>query len=391
VADFREILVGKKDLVIDRVPLATCPITGEILGNALVSYKADQKPLGKIDWQRKLTTQRPRQTCSATLIVGGATAHENLHWCLASIMRVADELVVADCGITDEARRILAQYDARIVPGGNPLTEGFEVPRNLSLDACRSDWALMIDTDERLQSASSLWPYLRENIYQTYAIRQHHFAIDAGWKPDMPGRLFRRRPDDQGRTMRIFGKLHEHPEFGVNLGAGRAIVLHNVNIAHVGYLEQATRAERFVRNLPLLQFDLESYPDRKLGLLVLCRDSIIQAKWLLLISGQDPSQPGVAMGSQQIANLCRDVVRVWERVFMEDGSAMTVESMEHYHEACRMLGTDVVADGALSVQRQGVGGGVGPGSLHFASVDHYQKYMAAKLKAAVTPLSGDGF
>jgi hypothetical protein len=391
VGDLRDVLHGKASLIIDRVPNGTCPVSGEILGFTVASYTADQKSLGQLDWSRKLTMHRPRQTLSVTMIVGGATAHETLHWCLASVMPAADELVVADCGITPEARRILEQHDARIVPGSNPLSEGFETPRNLSLAACREDWALMIDSDERLLSAATMWPYLRENCYHTYAIPQHHFAVDSNWKPDMPGRLFRRRPDEEGRTLRVIGKLHEHPEFAPNAGAGRAIVMHNVRIAHVGYLEQAIRAERFVRNLPLLQRDLEAYPDRKLGLLVLCRDSVIQAKWLTLISGRDPNQPGCALGNAQVANLCRDVVRVWERAFMADDSHMSNESMEHYHEACKMLGTDVVANAGISVQRQGIGGSVGNGAQHFASIEHFEAYMAGRLKAAVAPLSGDGF
>ena len=53
-------------------------------------------------------------------------------------------------------------------------------------------------------------------------------------------------------------------------------------------------------------------------------------------------------------------------------------------------GMDVVADG-LSVQRQGVGVPVGPTAVHFASVDHYQRWISRSTKAATAPLIGAGF
>jgi hypothetical protein len=69
---------------------------------------------------------------------------------------------------------------------------------------------------------------------------------------------------------------------------------------------------------------------------------------------------------------------------------MAGESMEHYHDACRLLGTDVVADG-LAVQRQGVGAPVGPGAVHFATVEHYRRWLASRTKAATEPLVGAGY
>lgn len=394
VSDFRDLFGHKPGFILDIMPLATCPVSGEILGNTVVSYVADQTAPGQISWQRKLTTQRPRQTLAATMIVGGATAHETLHWCLTPVMDVADELIVADCGITPETKRILDQYGARIIKAPSPLAEGFEVPRNATLAQARTDWVLMIDSDERLVAPAALWRYLRENVHQTYALEQHHFAVDAQWKPDMPGRVFRRRPDGRGRHLRFFGKLHEHAEFGINEGAGNSIVLRDVRIAHVGYIEQTIRANRFIRNLPLLKADLEAYPDRKLGLLVLCRDSLIQAKWLCLISGIDHTQPGCAMRLPQAAHLCRDVVQVWERVFMEDASGMSHEALEHYHEACRMLGTEVVGDVAPVLQRQGIGSSHGHAvtkGAHFASVEHWRRYQLAQIDATTAALQGAGF
>ena len=239
VADLRDILKGKGELAIERVPLSTCPVSGEILGNAVISFAVNHEPLGQIDWGRKLATHRPRQTLSASLICGGERAQETLHWCLNFHPR--------DRG-RDRHRR--HRHDRRgaphrravltsgSCPGESPLRIGFAAARNIGLAHCRGDWVLMIDTDERLCTGTALWRYLRENVYHSYATPQMHFAIDAAWKPDLPGRVFRRGPGEDGRVLQFFGLLHEHAEFAINGGAGRAVALNDVVLAHVGYITQ---------------------------------------------------------------------------------------------------------------------------------------------------------
>ena len=86
------------------------------------------------------------------------------------------------------------------------------------------DWVLWIDTDERLMDPERVPKYLRANIFNGYSIRQHHFACDTAFKPDLPVRLFRRGPQG-GKTMRFFGMIHEHPELGLNEGPGLTVVL----------------------------------------------------------------------------------------------------------------------------------------------------------------------
>src|SRR5262249_20927498 len=156
------------------------------------------------------------------------------------------------------ARRIAQQYQARMVPGIDPKIEGFERARNLALDTVSSDWCLWIDTDENLVGAEVLAKYLRENVYHAYGVRQHHFSCDSAMPTDIPVRLFRRR-EYRGRALRFWGAIHEHPELALNEGVGPVIALRDVHIAHVGYLAESTRRERFVRNQPLLELDQARY------------------------------------------------------------------------------------------------------------------------------------
>lgn len=382
----------KPSLVMSLAPSQVCPVSGSMLGNMIWHYKADHVPLQPLDWKRKLTMQRPRQTLSATMLLGGANDHDNLHWCLKPVAALSDEIVVGDTGMSDEARRILLQYPGvRIIPGvPSPLRAGFDVARNLVLDHCREDWALMIDADEHLLTPPSVTRYLRENIYSSYAMPQFHFAVDAQWKPDLPGRLFRRRPDEKGRTIRFVGRLHEHPEFGVNQGAGQAVLLHDVRIAHVGYIEQANRAGRYMRNLPLLHMDMTVHPGRELIRLVMCRDSMIQAKYLMAIAGMPLDTPGIANQHPEASHLCRDVIGLFEQTFLDNSNGMAGEALEFYGEACKFLGTEVRAEG-LAVQRQGVGQPVGTGAAWFATVDHYKRWMARSVRAATESLELPGF
>lgn len=389
--DLVDMFVKKPSLVMNIAPMAVCPVTGSILGNTVLHYKADHAPLLPLDWERKLSMQRPRQTLSACMILGGINDSDNLHWCLKPVAQVADEIVIGDTGMTDEARRIALQYPGvRIIEGvPSPMAVGFDIARNLVLDHCREDWVLMVDADEHLLAPNTVWRYLRENIYHSYAMAQHHFAVDAQWKPDLPGRLFRRRPDPEGRVVRFVGRLHEHPEFGVNKGAGTALLLQDVRLAHVGYIEQANRAQRYVRNLPLLKLDMDTHPDRELIRLIMLRDSMIQAKYLLQMSGV-PLEPGAATRVEQSANLCRDVIGIFDATFCDLPSGMADEAIGFYNEACQLLGTEVRAEG-LSVNRQGVGRPVGPQAAWFATVDHYRRWMARSVKAATENLETPGF
>lgn len=385
MADLQDLLRGKAGLVIDQQVSGVCPVTGLALGNSFVAYQADHKPLGSIDWTRKLSLQRPRQTVSVCMMVGGPASHHTLHWCLDSVRPFADEIVVADCGMTEEARRIADSHGAKRFPHASPLEVGFEVPRNAALDRCVMDWVLMIDADERLISSTSLWRYLRENALHTYAIRQCHFSVDAVWPPDMPGRLFRRRPERAtGKTMRFWGMLHEHAELEVNQGCGASLALPDVALAHVGYLDNLTRMHRFQRNLPLLQRDFVAYPNRKLMRLIVMRDTMIQARALLAGTYQRPPDAfGAAAGLPDVSQLCTDVVRTFEEFFLDEEGTMATTASEFYHEACKLLGSQLMADVRVLIARDGVGQ-MSPQAQPFASVEHIQRRAKAVLAAGVS-------
>jgi glycosyltransferase involved in cell wall biosynthesis len=199
-------------------------------------------------------------------------AEGTLHRCLKSVRPWVDELIVCDTGSSDSTREIARQY----ADGVKEIdwTDDFGEARNRSMEGAKGDWILWIDADEYLVGGEQLGKYLRANMYNGYVIRQHHQALDAEFKPDVPVRLFR-----NNRGIKFYGVIHEHPEEALNEGIRPAVILSDVHIVHDGYITEKVRRERFLRNLPMLLKDREKYPQRRLGLVFLARDYIHLARY----------------------------------------------------------------------------------------------------------------
>jgi len=211
-----------------------------------------------------------RQTVSVCMIVKDAQG--TLYRCLDSVKPIADEIIVCDTGSKDRTVEIAREYTDQVYE--IPWDDDFASARNRGVERATKDWVLWIDADEHLIGAENLPKYLRENMYRGYVVRQHHHAIDAQFKPDVPVRLFR-----NGMGIRFYGCVHEHPETGLNEGVKPAVILSDVHIMHDGYVTEAVRRGRFLRNLPMLLKDRKRHPERRLGLVFLARDYIHLARY----------------------------------------------------------------------------------------------------------------
>lgn len=373
------------------------PITCEPLGWWVVQYLVTPESrgvVGAIDMERKLWLQRPRQTLSAA-IIAGANCEETLHWCLRSLVNLADEVVIVDCGMTDEARRIVDTYqwqefpldangrprldlrgqrnflNIRVVPGVDPKVEGFETPRNIALEHCTQDWVLWIDTDEKLLQPERLHKYLRENVFQGYSIRQHHFAVDTAFDPDMPVRLFR----NNGK-LKFFGMIHEHPEAELNKGPGLTITISDVHIPHVGYLIESGRQIRFHRNLPMLNADIAKYPDRLLQKHFIIRDHMLLCSYELQQNG------GVV--TEQIKARCEEVIRMYREHFLGKGHFTSVDPLSYYSQAASLLG--IGFDTVFQVSADKVDAKPnGALKARFASTEDFVVEMTRRVKDTARP------
>src|SRR3990167_6929525 len=175
--DLWDMFGTKPDYAVSSAAIYPNATTGEMTGYYFITFRADHKPLGRIDMARKLRLQRPRETVSAS-IIAWRNAEQTLGWCLSSIQPFVDEIVIADTGLSDLGRTIASHYGARLIPGSDPLKTGVEKPRNEALAQCRMDWVFWIDTDEKLLGGTSLMKYLRHNQWNGFFFKKHNFFTD---------------------------------------------------------------------------------------------------------------------------------------------------------------------------------------------------------------------
>lgn len=375
VHDIREMLKGKKNVRVASLPAWASPETGELLGWWVIRWQKTEGEHGAhpIDLYRKLWLQAPRQSVSAN-IMAGPGSEDSLHWCLKSLQTVADETVIVNCGLGEEALRILAQYEkfnVRVVPGADPKQVGFETPRNMGLPHCHGQFILWIDTDEKLVRPDNLTKYLRHNVFAGYSIKQHHFAVDTTFDPDMPVRVFRR-----SSGAKWFGMIHEHPEKALNEGVGLSLLIPEVNIAHVGYLEEGGRQMRFLRNAPLLEMDKQKYPNRLLQKTFIMRDNMIRIGYELRRNGGIVTEP--------MRELAREVRDLWRAHFKGKTLLLASDPLDYYTQALEILGEGFAAGLHVSAGKdQAPINGVK--RARFADMDDFEAHILAQARDVAAP------
>ena len=112
-------------------------------------------------------------------------------------VRFAEEVVLVDGGSTDDSTRIAEEFGARFFVRRNSMQ--LNINKNFGLDQSRSEWVLILDTDERIpaQLALEIERQISEGSYDGYYItRRNYFGrrwlAHGGWYPDRVLRLFRR-------------------------------------------------------------------------------------------------------------------------------------------------------------------------------------------------------
>lgn len=376
--DLKEMFRDKKDLSIKVAAAGANEKNKEMMGWFIVSYTCDGAPTGKVNLDRKVAIQSPRQTLSACMIVGGAQ-EGLLHRCLKSIHSVADEILIADTGMTPACHDIIAQYPkARRIPTSvRPLQDGFDEARNASIKEAKGDWILWIDSDEELLNPENIYKYLRSNNYQGYSIRQHHFSAQppGALRPDLPVRMFR-----NGKGIKFYGVIHEHPETGLNESVGEATILADVDIAHDGYLTETGRRKRFDRNIGLMFKDREKYPERLLGKFLMMRD------WLHLIKYTMEQLKGQV--TPECVEWAEAIIATYRKDFLGQDNMFAVDGLEFYSAALAFLGRGM--EYAVNIDVRPNEAQLNGGEIHarFENVDEFNKFLSAKLRAMCEPYEG---
>src|SRR6267378_4382091 len=120
----------------------------------------------------------------------------NLPRALESVLGVADEIVVVDCGSRDRTLEIARECGAKVIT--NAWTN-FAEQKNVAAAAASHDWILSLDADEELspelRNALLVWKE-KEPGFAVYEFARRAWYVGgwinhSGWYPDLQRRLYR--------------------------------------------------------------------------------------------------------------------------------------------------------------------------------------------------------
>lgn len=307
--------------------------TGEAIGSYVITHHAEDKKVGRLNPEDKQKRIVPMQTVSLCMIA--RNEESNIKRCLDSVKDIVSEVIIGiDKTTTDDTYETIEKWAAErnLWPNVNvfyiesPLKTGFDEARNSVIQHAQGDWILWMDGDEVLVHPNNLYKYLRNNVFDGYSLKQHHFAVEplGVMKTDLPVRLFRNRVG-----IKFFGVVHEHPEKELNEGIGSVFLINDAEIAHYGYETEAVRRGRFDRNIELMVRDREKYPERNLGRFLWMRDLSIMCKHQLEQNGNV---------SENMFEMSLQAVNIWRQLLEEGHLRMCIDGLEFYSLCAKIIG-----------------------------------------------------
>ncbi len=179
---------------------------------------------------------------------------------LGSVAAVADEIVVADTGSTDDTVAVAASCGARVVHFS--WVDDFSAAYNFSIDHARGRWILLLDADEELleNSLAEVRAAIARDEALAYTVMRRDLVDES--KPDVYSkmlhvRLFRNRPD-----LRFVGRIHHQfiqPLSEIAVREELRVVPSKIEICHYGYAGDQREA-KLHRAARLMELELRDRP-----------------------------------------------------------------------------------------------------------------------------------
>lgn len=181
-------------------------------------------------------------------------AENTIETTIKSISGICKQIVVVDTGSQDITPVIASRLGAEVY--FFKWIDDFSVARNYSLSFLRTQWALIIDADEELDSKSLLDSknYLNDKSIGGLRVRIINTLNDSGTsKEHRYTRIFRVKD-----TIRFQGKIHEQIAESIE-NSGFEIIDSEIIIKHYGYSE--INEEKINRNRDLLKSEIKDNPN----------------------------------------------------------------------------------------------------------------------------------
>ena len=285
---------------------------------------------------------------SQTISVAIATFNEenNIIDCIQSLKKITTDIVVVDGQSTDKTRDWAESAGAKVISvPNNPM---FHKNKNHAIKNCKGNWILLMDADERVSGelATEIKHIIgtkpKENGF--WINRSNWFLggflTKGGAYPDPVIRLFR-----NGKGIKFFGYVHEHPEIELNKSVGFSTIISDVDIAHDGYLTEEGRRKRFNRNYKLLLIDRERNPDRELGKFLIMRDYIHMVRYIM--------EQTKGQLTQEIIDYCNKTIEMYRNEFLGKNEMMAIDGLMFYSEALTMLNKGLEYDFSIDIKPMG--------------------------------------
>ena len=201
-------------------------------------------------------------TLSVCMIV--KDEEKNLPRALSSIKGLADEIIVVDTGSKDKTVDIAKSFGAKVYYFD--WCDDFSAARNESLRYATKDYILWLDGDDELKREEH--GKIKKDLIKK---RGHAFYLkiknytNGGETECIQMRIFPRRND-----LRFEGSVHEQIYPSIKK-AGVPMALCDATIIHHGYEESEDNEGKLLRNLRILEKDLNKDPENTLTLFFLGR------------------------------------------------------------------------------------------------------------------------
>jgi hypothetical protein len=261
---------------------------------------------------------------------------------LASVQPVAAQIVVVDTGSHDITPTLAARAGAEVY--FHRWTDDFSEARNRALEYLRTEWALVLDTDEELdrESFERARHLLTDDHIGGIEVRIISTLEGATAFEHRYTRLVRCYP-----AIRFCGRIHEQIAGSVR-DAGYAVAASDIRILHYGY--QHRSAEKIERNITLLEAELSVQPESiwhryHLGLAEFARGNVERA-WALLSAIWH--SPELSAEQQELARIrCAQCALAQDDVLAAE-ELVSFTNADRNREGLRLF----VLAGVLAAQRQ---------------------------------------